>query len=376
MNKGKIAQIEGRQVGVLLATGLFPPEIGGPATYSALLAEKLPAYGFFVKVLPFSRVRHLPKIIRHMVYFFLCLKESIGMDIVYAQDTVSVGLPAGLSAKILRKKFVIRVVGDHAWEQGRGRFGVREDIDDFQRNRNGFMVNALHYIQRKTTEMTDLIIVPSVYFKSIVSGWIKKESKIKVIYNGIDLNYKVPEGKPYRNRDKIILSAGRLVPWKGFDVLINSVLKMAGWKLYIVGDGPERDVLEKMVADLGAEEKIKFFGAVSKQKLFDLMAEARVFALNSSFESFSFQVVEAMHAGLPTIVTTVGSFPEIIENKKEGVLISPNDEKGIVEAITRIDNYDEVREGFIREAKKKVEQFSIENSLENLSDSLKNLLEN
>ena len=78
---------------VLIATGLYPPEIGGPATYTKLLETRLPEYGFEISVLPFSSVRHLPKIIRHAAYFLKCLSRARAADIVFAQDPVSVGLP-------------------------------------------------------------------------------------------------------------------------------------------------------------------------------------------------------------------------------------------------------------------------------------------
>src|SRR3989344_8147291 len=102
---------------LLIATGLYPPESGGPATYTKLLEERLPALGFSVLVLPFSRVRHLPKIIRHIAYFFKCLRMACAADVVYALDTASAGLPAALAAKLAGKKFLVRVHCDYAWEQ-------------------------------------------------------------------------------------------------------------------------------------------------------------------------------------------------------------------------------------------------------------------
>src|SRR3989344_2242944 len=102
---------------VLIATGLYPPEIGGPATYSKCLEELLPAQGIKVAVLPFSRVRRWPKVVRHIAYFFLVLREGYRTDAVYAQDPVSVGLPAFFGAFLMRKPFFLKVVGDYAWEQ-------------------------------------------------------------------------------------------------------------------------------------------------------------------------------------------------------------------------------------------------------------------
>ena len=112
-----IGDSENFKLKILICTGIYPPDIGGPATYSKLLFEELPKMGIETRVLSFGEVRHLPKILRHFVYFIKVLKMGRRADIIYAQDPVSVGLPAMLAAKILRKKFILKVVGDYAWEQ-------------------------------------------------------------------------------------------------------------------------------------------------------------------------------------------------------------------------------------------------------------------
>ena len=108
---------------ILIATGLYPPDIGGPATYVCMLEKELPAHGIECVTVPFTHVRHLPKIVRHVVYFWKLVKEARAMDAVYAQDPVSVGVPALLVSFIFRKPFLIRLGGDYAWEQGQQRFG-------------------------------------------------------------------------------------------------------------------------------------------------------------------------------------------------------------------------------------------------------------
>jgi glycosyltransferase involved in cell wall biosynthesis len=116
---------------LLLATGIYPPDIGGPATYSKLLYEKLPAQGIAVWVLSFGSVRRYPKAIRHVLYMWKLLWLSRGVDCIYAQDTISVGLPAAIVSKITRKKLLLKIVGDYAWEQGVQRFGVTDRLDVF-----------------------------------------------------------------------------------------------------------------------------------------------------------------------------------------------------------------------------------------------------
>jgi glycosyltransferase involved in cell wall biosynthesis len=113
---------------ILVATGIYPPQIGGPATYSKLLYDELPKRGFQVDIVNFGDFISKPKIIRHILFFIELLKKGQGVDVVYAQDPVSVGLPALIASQILQKKFVLKIVGDYAWEQGVQRFRVeRED---------------------------------------------------------------------------------------------------------------------------------------------------------------------------------------------------------------------------------------------------------
>ena len=122
---------------ILIATGIYPPEIGGPATYSKLLYDTLPSHNIEVEVLPYREVKNVPKIFRHFWYFLKVLRKGRGVDIVYAQDPVSVGLPSAIAALVLRKSFLLKIVGDYAWEQGRQRYGVEGSLDDFVSKRVG-----------------------------------------------------------------------------------------------------------------------------------------------------------------------------------------------------------------------------------------------
>ncbi len=364
---------------LLIATGIYPPDIGGPATYTELLEEELPKRSFKVDHLAFTEFRKKPKIIRHLAYFWSCLWKSKNFEIVYAQDPVSVGLPSLLAARILGKKFFIRVAGDYAWEQAVQRFGVKDGIDDFQKRRYGWRTELLRNIQKWVVGRADLVITPSKYFQKLVGGWIKNPKKVKVIYNGIQLqnpNAKIqmqnnpPAGGP---NSKTILSAGRLVPWKGFDVLIDIMKDLPDWRLIIVGDGPEYDNLKFKIAclpvgkeNLKLNNQVSLAGSIPREKLLDHLRKASVFVLNTSFESFSFQVVEAMNASVPVVTTNIGNLTEIIEDGKEGILVEPNNKEQILTAIERISRDEDFREMIVKNAKEKAQQFSISRTVDNL----------
>src|SRR3989338_6868609 len=105
---------------IIIATGIFPPDIGGPATYVPLLAQELSKKGHTIMVVTYAdtagvvvgdgyRVekvsRNIPKGWRHLWYFWKIVRNSRGVDSIYAQDPVSAGVPAVLASMICRKKF-------------------------------------------------------------------------------------------------------------------------------------------------------------------------------------------------------------------------------------------------------------------------------
>ncbi len=213
---------------ILIATGLFPPDIGGPATYSKILVEELPKRGVDVVVISFGSVRDLPKIIRHAAYFWKVVRSGRDADVIYAQDPVSAGLPAYLAARFLGKPFYVRIAGDYAWEQGVARFGVTLDLDQFVKEKKvPFAVRMLRYIQITVASGAKKVIVPSEYLKGIVRSWGVKGERIAVIYSVFE-GVVVKETKEELRQKlgfsgNILVSAGRLVLWKGFEKLISLI---------------------------------------------------------------------------------------------------------------------------------------------------------
>ena len=358
---------------LLITTGLYPPEIGGPATYTKMLEEHLPKLGYEVSALPFSSVRHLPKFVRHVAYFFLCFKATLKHDVVFAQDTVSVGLPSLCAAKLARRKFIIRVPGDYAWEQSTQRYGVTDTIDSFQTKKYARRVELFRMIQRFVVRGAERVITPSDYFRELVTGWGISVDSAVTIYNGIDLSAlpKLPETIP---SEHVIVSAGRLVPWKGFEMLIRLLVDLPErWTLVIIGEGPERESLEARARELGVHGRVRFTGRLSREEVFGWYKVGTVFALNTSFESFSFQIVEALACGVPIVTTNIGSIPELVTDGVEGILKEPDDAAGFLAAIKSVLEDEERWSERVRKGKEKAQIFSIEETTKKLSEMLKKL---
>ncbi|MBX4200313.1 glycosyltransferase family 4 protein [Candidatus Parcubacteria bacterium] len=370
-----------KKIRILIATGLFPPQVGGPATYSKLLLEKLPERGFEIKIQSFGWVLGFPKIIRHVVYFFKVFFSGITADIIYAQDPVSVGLPALIAAKILRKKFYIKIVGDYAWEQGSQRAGVTDLLDQFSTEFNKYppLVRILKRVQFFVASHADKVIVPSKYLKMIISNWGVNPQKITVIYNAFHAPHINGTKEEYRKelgwKGTIIISAGRLVPWKGFDTLISLMHEIAekipDAHLYIAGDGPDKNYLESKVKETKTSKYVTLLGRVKQEELFKQIKASDLFVLNTSYEGLSHQLLEVMALETPIVTTRAGGNTETVDDQKSGILLGYNDREAIKEAIISVLSDSDLREKFVSNGKKKLEFFGEERMLGEISAFLK-----
>ena len=357
---------------ILICTGIYPPDGGGPATYSKLLFEELPKRGVGADVLSFGQVRRLPKIIRHIIYFFKALKIGKKADVIFAQDPVSVGLPAVLAAKILRKKFILKVVGDYAWEQFQARGEKFITPENFQDKKFDFKTETRRKIQKYVAKNAYKIIVPSSYLKNIVLKWGIDEEKIKVIYNAFEAPA-LSAGRPVLKETKeelrkklnlsgtVLISAGRLVPWKGFDKLIEImpeiIKEIPDAKLYIIGSGPEEENLKSKISNLKIKENVFLIGQVFHDKALEYLKAGDIFILNTGYEGFSHFLLEAMAMEILIITTNVGGNPELIENGKNGILAEYNNEEELRKKIIELAKNETLKKELIEKAKRRVAEF-------------------
>ncbi len=362
---------------LILATPLYPPDSGGPATDAALLARELPAYGIETVVCSFGSVRHLPRGIRHLVYASKLLKLARGTDGIISFDTFSVCIPAAYVARKLRIPLIVRVPGDFAWEQARQRFGVTDSLEEFQQKKYGARIERFRTLQRTAVNQAALVVVPSDYFLHIFEEW-KLTAPLKRIYLGIDPldpeQYKhaplqkVPQGK-------ILFSVGRFVPWKGFASLIELMPSLPKeWYLVLAGNGPQEGELKRKVQELALQDRVTFTGKLLREDVLAWLTHADAFVLNTSFESFSFQVLEAMACGVPVITTNIGSLPELITNGVEGVLCAPNDMKAFAAAVESTVSEPEAWKQRTQAAQEKSQRFSTKASLDAFVEALREVI--
>ncbi|MFH1457410.1 MAG: glycosyltransferase family 4 protein [Patescibacteria group bacterium] len=350
---------------IFIAADVFPPQMGGPATYSLNLAKHLHEKGYKVKALVYGHLhQRKPKVkfsitkvslrwplpLRYFFYFIQLFFLSYNYDVIYAQGPVASGWPAFLVSRLTAKRLIVKIVGDYAWEQARLTHKTEQGIDDWQKNpkykevmvgKSRLLIN----MQKAVVKTADKVIVPSHYLKKIVVGWGAKEDSIEVIYNNVSLPDPVEASKGEVKQQisvsgNILISVGRLVPWKGFDFLIKlmpDLLKMnPEFKLIIIGDGPELKEYQKIIQELNLVEKVFLPGGMSQEKLLLYFKASDMFLLNTEYEGLSHVILEAMFCNVPIIVSDMGGNPEIIDHEINGLLIEYNNKEEWLKAIKRI----------------------------------------
>ena len=135
------------------------------------------------------------------------------------------------------------------------------------------------------------------------------------------------------------VTVARLVPQKGIDVLIRALAQTVGeardWTLTLVGDGPEREALERQVQQAGLQEQVQFLGFRSDPQTF--LLQAGVFVLPSRFEGMPNALLEAMAAGLAVVVTDASPGPlEVVVNGVSGLVVPSDDPSALADALDRL----------------------------------------
>ncbi len=243
-------------------------------------------------------------------------------DIVHGHNATSLQY-ALLAHNRARTKIVI------TWH-GRGKADYREPAQDLWKR-------------------VDRVVCVSDAVTCEASGRVPAD-RIRVIRNGIEA------AGPTRSRDVVRQELGlgdeftaiivaRIDRLKGHETLLRGWAELARMEvtpcLLIVGDGPERLAMERLVGEQGIASSIKFLGF--RSDVADLLGAADLFVLPSLTEGLPLSILEAMAHGLPVVATRVGGIPEVVGNEREGLLVDTENPQMLAAAIARIVDDSELR---------------------------------
>lgn len=320
---------------LFIASGIFHPESGGPATYLYELLPQLQMRGWDVRVLcygddsvsgypyPVTRIPRnaLPK--RWLQYAQAGRSRLQWADLTY-MHTLSLPLIGHRAPRVLK------IVGDQAWERAirRGWIASTEDIDAFQTRSYGPIVTAQKAARSYEVRGMDGVIVPSEYLKRMVTGWGVPAEKIQVIYNALPQGHLPAEVSQAEARSRLgldatptLFTAARLHAWKGVDHLIAAMHNGPYMRLLVAGDGPLRAQWTALAQAAGLGDRVHFLGQVSREKMALYMKAADYFVLYSGYEGLSHVLLESLRAGTPIIASDKGGNSEVVQQGKNGLLV-------------------------------------------------------
>jgi len=313
---------------ILIATPLYPPDIGGPAEYAKNLEQEFRKLGHRVQVIKFSDIKHWPSGLRHLIYFSKILPIMFWADWCLALDTFSVGLPTVLASKLFRKKIIIRTGGDFLWEQYVERTGKLILLRNFYQTELDFFSNKEKFIFKLTKWIlghTTTIIFSTDWQRQI---WLKPYS-LNLTKTAIIENYYGSKEMSDEPKHKVFISGTRSLKWKNKKRLHQtfSAAKVEDPAL-ILDD--ENAPYEQFI------KKIKECYAVALISLGDISPNL---------------ILDALRFSKPFILTKENGLNNRLGNL--AVLVDPEDEKDVEAKILWLSNANNYRQAI-----EKIKQFN------------------
>jgi glycosyltransferase involved in cell wall biosynthesis len=214
----------------------------------------------------------------------------------------------------------------------------RERLVSTKHNDDPFRRGAFRYVDRGLARASGKVVaITDSLRRFLVETVGLQTSKVETIHYGLDeppaaWGENAADGVP---RDaRIVLTVARLTAQKGVDVAIRALRSLPDdTHLVVLGEGPDRAVLEHLAADLDVASRVHLPGRVPDVAAW--LSRAAVLAHPARWEGFGLAVLEAMLAGLPVVASNVSSLPELVVDGRTGYLVPPDDADALAAALAR-----------------------------------------
>ena len=342
----------------LLISGIYRPEIGGPATYLPTLATILIDQSNQVEIITLKNstahaqseswpVNYITRdqnlLIRFIKTVMLILRKAKSAESIFSNGLIQ---ETAVALMFIKRKSVAKVVGDPVWERARNKGLTRLSINEFNDSKLRINQRFQRWLICWSLNRFNLITCPSLELKSLMQGW-GVTKPIEFIPNGVDLI-----STSSVNKEFDLISVCRLVSWKNLDKLVIANAK-AKTRLAIAGSGPEESKLKELA--LSTNSDVTFLGQLEEQDVIEALQKSKVFALLSDYEGLSFSLLQAMACGLPSIVSSAKGNTDVITNNSEGLVVDIKNENSIIIAIQQLLSEPEKITSFGIAASRKVE---------------------
>jgi glycosyltransferase involved in cell wall biosynthesis len=343
---------------VLIVSGIWPPDVGGPASHAPDVAQFLQGRGHEVEVVttsdapPATRpypVRAVPRHhrlgVRHVRGAALVQHRAREVDIVYTTGMFGRSAAGSIMA---RKPYVVKLTADPAFERSRRRGFVEGNVDEFQGHRGGPTVALLRFARDVELRRAAHVFTPSAYLRELALGWGVASDRVSVLPNPSpvvgELGQRDELRREFGMNGATLAFAGRLTAQKSLGRALEAVAGADGVQFVIAGEGPEQEPLQARAAELGIGGRVTFLGAQPRERIVELFHAADATILSSSWENFPHTVVEALAVGTPVLAMEAGGVSEVVHDGVNGLLVGAGDTAALGDAVRRYFADDELRE--------------------------------
>jgi glycosyltransferase involved in cell wall biosynthesis len=371
-------------VNVLVVSGIWPPDVGGPASHAPEVAEFLQRRGHTVEVVTTALAvpppasypvywvsRALPKGVLHLRAALLVRERAALANVVYTTGMFGRSSAGAIAA---RRPYVLKLTADPAFERARRRGLVGGDVDEFQRLAGGPAVRALRLARDLELRRAAHVFAPSAYLADLVVSWGVSAERVSVLPNPAPqvswLRPRTELRRMFGMNGPTLAFGGRLSVQKSLELALEALAATDGVQLLIAGDGDRREPLQRRAAELGLVARIRFLGSQPRERVLELFRASDAAILSSSWENFPHTVVEALAVGTPVLATSVGGVAEIVSNEMNGLLVPPGSSEALAAAIRRYFGDEGLRERLRAAAAPSVRRFDRETVLGTLEQVL------
>ena len=318
---------------VLVTVGIFPPDIGGPATFVPKIAKYFQdELNYEIEILTLSdnknsninddfsvkRIdRNLPIIYRWLKTIFTIYKLGKNKDLIFVNG---LGTEATIANIFLNKKIIRKIVGDPVWERAYSKARISESFDEFQDKNYGFSISLQKKVRSFSIKKSDIVVTPSKHLKNFILN-LGFKNKIEIINNGVF----IPEENTniFTNDQINITIVSRLVSHKNIKKIIRAISDLNDPLIYlnIIGDGPELNQLQKISLESNNKDNIIFHGKLNRDEIDHIFLNSDIYIQASNYEGLPHSLLEAMSYGIPVLCTPVGECKEILGNEDRGYIL-------------------------------------------------------
>ena len=334
---------------VLVTVGIFPPDIGGPATFVPKIAKYFQdELNYEIEILTLSdnknsninddfsvkRIdRNLPIIYRWLKTIFTIYKLGKNKDLIFVNG---LGTEATIANIFLKKKIIRKIVGDPVWERAYSKAKISESFDEFQVKNYGFSISFQKKVRSFSIKKSDIVVTPSKHLKNFILN-LGFKNKIEIINNGVF----IPEENTniFTNDQINITIVSRLVSHKNIKKIIRAISDLNDPLIYlnIIGDGPELNQLQKISLESNNKDNIIFHGKLSRDDINHIFLKSDIYIQASNYEGLPHSLLEAMSYGIPVLCTPVGECKEILGDEDRGYILDlPVSKNNIKSKISQI----------------------------------------